>query len=119
MDQRLSRSLRIRHHAEIRHILATGRKYTGNFLILYCLTSPHSELLTRAGFLSPKRLGKAVKRNRLRRWMREIFRRHREKIEGSQQILMMGRTSALHADYQAVHDDFMQLCRKARILPCT
>lgn len=116
MDQCLPRSLRIQRPSEIRHILTRGHKYTGDLLILYCLASSPSQWPTRAGFLSPKRLGKAVKRNRLRRWMREAFRRHRAEIEGSQQILMMGRTSAMDANYQALHDDFLQICRKARLL---
>lgn len=117
MDQSLPKRLRIRQPAEIRHVLTEGCKYIGNFLILFCLPSTHSELPTRAGFLSPKRIGKAVKRNLLRRWMREAFRCHRAEIEGSHQILIMGRTSAIHADYQALHGDFLRLCRKACLLP--
>ncbi len=116
MNQRLPKSLRIQQSAEIRNILKTGRKYTGNHLILYCLP-PAEPAAARAGFLSPKRLGKATRRNRLRRWMREAYRRHREELSGSPQILMMGRTSAMQAGYQALHDDFLQLCRKARLLP--
>ena len=116
MNQRLPRNLRIHEPALIRLILATGRKYTGNLLILFCLPAPDSRLLTRAGFLSPKRIGKAVKRNRVRRQLREIFRRHRTEIAGSQQLLLMGRTSAIGADYRTLTDDFLRLCRKARLL---
>lgn len=117
MNQRLSKSLRIHRSAEIQQILRTGRKYTGNHLILYCLTPTDPDVPVRAGFISPKRLGKAVRRNRLRRWMREAYRRHYTELSGSPQILMMGRTSAMQAGYQALHDDFLLLCRKARLLP--
>ena len=117
MNQRLHRFLRIHRPAEIREILTTGRKYIGNHIILYCLTASSPDAITRAGFLSPKRMGKAVRRNRFRRWVREAFRQHRAGMEGSRHILIMGRTSAINAGYQAVCDDFLRLCRKARLLP--
>jgi ribonuclease P protein component len=116
MNQCLSKSLRIRRGKEIQEILIKGQKYIGNHLILYCASTLTPELPTRAGFLAPKRIGNAVKRNRARRWMREAFRKHRSELKGSSQLLMMGRTSAVHAGYQAVHDDFLRLCRKARLL---
>ncbi|MBI4027508.1 MAG: ribonuclease P protein component [Verrucomicrobia bacterium] len=117
MNQCLPKRLRIRQSDEIRQILTAGRKYTGNHIILYRLPAATSQSPIRAGFLSPKRIGKAVKRNRVRRWMREAFRRHRAEMVGADQILLMGRTSAINAGYQALHNDFLQLCRKARLLP--
>ena len=117
MNQRLPKSLRIHRSAEIRQVLTMGRKYIGNHLILYCLDLPTSQSSTRAGFISPKRIGNAVKRNRLRRQMREVFRRYRAKMRGSQQLLMIGRTSAINATYEALYDDFLRLCQKARLLP--
>ena len=116
MNESLSKSLRIRRGKEIQEILIKGQKYIGNHIILYCAPTPSSEQTTRAGFLSPKRIGKAVRRNRVRRWMREAFRQHRSELSGSTQLLMMGRTSAVNAGYWAVHDDFLKLCRKARLL---
>jgi ribonuclease P protein component len=117
MHQGLPKELRIRESSEIRRILTQGRKYSGTHLILFCLTSSSLDARSRAGFLSPKKIGKAVDRNRVRRWMRETLRRHYEEIKGSHQILMMGRTSAIQAGYQAIHDEFLELCRKARLLP--
>lgn len=115
--ERLPRELRIRRSTTIRQILFKGRKYTGNLLILYCLASEHPEILPQVAFLTPKRMGKATKRNRVRRWMREIFRKHRAEMDASQQIILMGRTSAaLHGTYQSLHDDFLRLGQKARLL---
>ena len=117
MTQRLPRSLRIQEGRQIRQILTTGRKHIGNHLLLYCLASTDAQSLTRAGFLSPKRIGKAVKRNRVRRWMREAFRQHWSEFTGSYQILLMGRPSSINATAVALHDDFLRLCRKAGLLP--
>lgn len=116
MDQRLPKLLRIYQPTEIREILNTGRKYIGNHIILYSLTCLDNHSLTRAGFLSPKRIGNAVKRNQVRRRMREILRKYRNEMINSQRILLMGRTSAIHADFQAIQEDFLRLCRKAKLL---
>jgi ribonuclease P protein component len=116
MNQRLPKSSRIRQSTEIRQILTQGKKYIGNHLILYSLPSPNHEQRTRAGFLSPKKIGKAVMRNKVRRWMREIFRKEFQSLKSSQQLLMMGRTSATTASYQALYTDFCDLCRKARLI---
>ncbi len=116
MNQRLPKSLKIHRSAEIRQILTSGHKHIGNHIIFHVLASNVPEAPTRAGFLSPRRLGKAVKRNLVRRRMREIFRQYRVEMKSSQKILMMGRPSAIHATYQMLHDDFLRLCRKACLL---
>jgi ribonuclease P protein component len=115
--ERLPRKLRIRRSATIRQILTKGQKYTGNLLILYCLASDDPNVMPQVAFLTPRRMGNAAKRNRVRRWMREVFRKHRKQMGASQQIILMGRTSAAaHGTYVALHEDFLRLARKARLL---
>ena len=115
-SERLPRSLRLHSSSAIRQIFAKGRKHVGNHLILFCLASPAPKSSLQAAFLTPNRLGNAVKRNRVRRLMREALRKRHTELIPSQQILLLGRTSAVHATGQAVHDDFMRLCQKARLL---
>ena len=61
-------------------------------------------------------MGKAVQRNRFRRQMKEIFRKQRANLTGASQILIMGRFSAVKADSSMLADDFLKLCRRARLL---
>lgn len=117
MDQSLPRSLRIRQGAEIRQILKNGRRFTGEYLTLICLTASESPGAARAGFLSPRRIGQATTRNRARRRLRELFRTHRAAIRAPTQILFMGRPSTAKASTEALRADFLRLCRKARLLP--
>ena len=117
MNQRLPKTLRVHHGNEIRKILQGGRRHTGTFFTLFCLSEPAAGAPIRAGFLTPKRLGGAVQRNRLRRQMRELFRVHRAELKEGHQILIMGRTSATQPDFSDLREDFLNLCRKARLLP--
>ncbi|MCC7517763.1 MAG: ribonuclease P protein component [Verrucomicrobiae bacterium] len=115
--QSLPRTSRIRQGAEIRRILKNGRRFTGAHLTLICLTTPEAGGATRAGFLSPRRLGPATARNRARRRLRELFRTHRAALRASPQILFMGRPSTATASFEALRADFFRLCRTARLLP--
>ena len=117
MDQSLPRSLRIRQGAEIRQILKNGRRITGEYLTLICLTAPEAPGAARAGFLSPRRIGEATERNRARRRLRELYRTHRAAFRAPHQLLFRGRPSTATASFEALRADFLRLCRKARLLP--
>jgi ribonuclease P protein component len=58
----------------------------------------HSETATVA-FLTPKRLGDATKRTRLRRQMREIYRRHLAIPDESHYLVWVARPPALELPF--------------------
>lgn len=117
MKKCLPKSRLVRNGIEIRKILQQGRKYQGAFFSLFCLSKSTSATCdVRAGFISPKRMGKAVERNRFRRQMREVFREQQWNFKGTHQILIMGRHSALESGFHALTEDFLKLCRRARLL---
>ncbi len=64
---------RIQKSKEYRQVYDTGRKVTKSNFVAFCLRRPDSEP-TRVGFTTPRALGKAVLRNRVRRRIREAVR---------------------------------------------
>ncbi|MDD2709340.1 MAG: ribonuclease P protein component [Verrucomicrobiae bacterium] len=115
--ERLPGFLRIGRSSTIREIITKGRKHVGRHLILYCLPPLPQDSESRAAFLSPRRIGPATRRNRVRRWLREIYRRHRAELDSSIQIVLMGRaSSASNTSYQDLQEDFLRLCGKARLI---
>ena|GEM_PF-324356 len=64
---------RIRKRKEFRLVYDTGRKLSKRSFVAFCLHR-QDEAPTRAGFTTPRALGKACKRNRLRRRVREAVR---------------------------------------------
>jgi ribonuclease P protein component len=66
----VQRDLRLRHAADFERLWAKGQRFHHQMLLLGILPNglPHN----RYGFVTGKRIGKAVTRNRLRRQLREI-----------------------------------------------
>jgi ribonuclease P protein component len=70
----------------------------------------------RAGFITSRQLGGAVVRNRVRRRLREIVRRHQHEVRKSFWFVIVARKAAATASYGALEDEWLRLARRASIL---
>ncbi|RMF60217.1 MAG: ribonuclease P protein component [Calditrichaeota bacterium] len=68
----LPRSVMIKRSIEIKTVLDQGNKKTGKSVNVFVINSPSRRL----AIIVPKRIGNAVKRNRMKRLIREIYRTH-------------------------------------------
>jgi len=68
---------------------------------------PHS----RFGFSIKKELGSAVVRNRIRRRLREIVRRHRTEIPAGWDIVIHPKSSTAKAVFAALGEDLLRLLK--------
>jgi ribonuclease P protein component len=70
----------------------------------------------RAGFITSRRLGSAVVRNRVRRRLREIVRKHQHHLQQDFWIVIIARGDAASMSYRALEDEWLRLARRASIL---
>ena len=70
----------------------------------------------RAGFITSRRVGGAVTRNRIRRRLREIVRHHQHELVGNSWIVLIASRRAADATYQALEDEWLRLAKRASIL---
>jgi ribonuclease P protein component len=70
----------------------------------------------RAGFVTSRRLGGAVVRNRVRRRLREIVRQHQHELREGFWIVLVARSDAAKANYQQLEQEWLRLARRASIL---
>jgi ribonuclease P protein component len=70
----------------------------------------------RAGFVASRRIGGAVVRNRVRRRLREIVRKHQHELRGGFGIVLVARRDAAIANYRALEHEWLRLARRASIL---
>lgn len=101
--------------AEFSRVRIDGKAQRGGLLILGVLETGGTEAF-RAGFVTSKRLGGAVVRNRVRRRLREIVRRHQREIRAGIEIVAIARPAAGRATYAALEDEWLRLARRAFIL---
>ena len=58
----------------------------------------------------------AVRRSRVKRLLRESYRRHRAELAPRTALILVGRKAAVAAKCQEVERAYLALCRKAGIL---
>ena len=106
---------RLTRSAEFLRVRQEGAAQRGSLLTLGIL-NPAAPGGFRAGFVTSKRIGEAVARNRVRRRLREIVRRHQHRIAPAVWIVMIARPAAAKATYQQLEDEWLRLAKRASIL---
>ncbi len=84
---RLPRTRVLKKSLEIRDVLTTGVRIPGKNLNLFTKTANGKQFAV----LTPKRVGNAVKRNKMKRLIREIYRTHPEWFDNMKVIVFVKR----------------------------
>jgi ribonuclease P protein component len=112
---KFSRSARLSRSSEFRLVKASGKSWTGKYLVLAILMRDTEEP-TRIGIIATKRLGNAVSRNQVRRRIREIFRLNQHRIKKGFWVVTIARLSAAKAAFDELQRDWLRLVERASIL---
>jgi ribonuclease P protein component len=109
----IARDLRLRRPSEFERVRRRGASWSTPDLVLVML--PNDLGQNRYGFAVGRRVGKAVKRNRVKRWMREAVRRHHLRLAPGHDMVFIarGRMSEPDASYQRVADSVRILTERA------
>ncbi len=104
---------KITKKAEVEKLAKTGKRLASVFFIIKY--KPNSLDLSRwIIIVSTKVSKKAVKRNRLRRQIKEIIRIGLLEDNINSDIMIVAKDNALNADFSALKDDLLQLYKKLK-----
>lgn len=108
---------RLTRSAEFLRVKNEGTAARGAMMILGVLQTEVNEATRfRTGFVTSKRIGAAVVRNRVRRRLREIVRRHQHDLRSGIWLVVIARAAAARADYSQLEDEWLRLARRTFIL---
>lgn len=110
----LDKARRIRKNNEYRLVYKHGKYEVGKLCVVYRM--PVAKQPTRIGFVTGKKVGCAVERNRARRLMKEVYRLHQHKLREGYAIVIVGRAYLAKATYAEAEQEIMNLFRKLKLL---
>jgi ribonuclease P protein component len=113
---RFPKSRRLTLDSEFQRVRREGSSVRGGTLTLGVLKNAEPNAPVRAGFITSRRVGRAVVRNRTRRRLREIFRKHQHEISSGVWIVTIASARAARETSHALEDEWLRLVRRASIL---
>ena len=106
-----SSALKLNHI--FRRLYATSG-HTNGYLVLYARRNRTNT--NRVGVTVSKKLGHAVVRNRVRRRLREVYRRNETRFSPGWDIVVVARSRCITADFGKLTQAYLSLAEKAGIL---
>jgi ribonuclease P protein component len=101
--------------SQFARVRTEGQNVRGRLLILGFLRTEGTERF-QAGFVTSKRIGGAVVRNRVRRRLRDIVRTQQGRLREGFWFVVIARPAAARASYRALKDEWLRLAARASIL---
>jgi ribonuclease P protein component len=86
--RRLSRS------GEFERVYREGRSYASRHLVIYCFPRSDGDGAPRLGLSVGRKLGGAVERNRIKRWLREAFWARADQLDDGYDFVIVARPAA-------------------------
>lgn len=94
--------MKLRRRAEFTRVYEQGRRFRGRFMT--CFALPNELGSARLGISASQKIGNAVARNRAKRLVRELFRRHKP-LTGID-IVVIPRREMLDASWPKIEADY-------------
>lgn len=110
----MQRRLRLRHARDFQRLRQQGQvKRHPTMVFSY---APNDLSHNRYGFITPKRLGNAVKRNRIRRQVREAVRLLHPRLTQGYDIVLIVRLPLMGQPFHKIQRIVSELCDRAGLV---
>ena len=116
-DLSLPKARRLTRTSEFDRVRSEGKVWRGGLIKLAVTPSPiPDEKGMRVGIIASRKVGSSVVRNRVRRRLREIVRKHQKEIIGGVWLVAIVSARAARATYRELEDEWLRLTSRASIL---
>ncbi len=109
----MKHTVSLKQNHEFRRLYHKGKSAVSPYFAIYCRRTGRPE--SRLGITTGVKLGHAVKRNFVRRRIRELYRTNESKFSPGYDIVVVARTRAIFGRYAELERSFLQLMKKLGI----
>ena len=109
----MKHTIPLKQNHEFRRLYSKGKSAVSPYFVVYCRKTGRPA--SRLGITTGVKLGNAVKRNRARRRIRELYRTREEKLLPGYDIVIVARTRVIYGRYGELVRCFDQQMKKLEI----
>lgn len=106
----MKHTVSLKQNHEFRRLYHKGKSAVSPYFAVYCRKTGRP--CSRLGITTGVKLGNAVKRNFVRRRIRELYRTNEEKLLPGYDVVVVARTRAIFGRYADLERSFLQLMKK-------
>ena len=106
----MKHTVALKQNHEFRRLYSKGKSAVSPYFAIYCRKTKRPN--RRLGITTGLKLGNAVKRNRARRRIRELYRTNESRLLPGYDIVVVARTRVIYGSYGELERSFLQLMRK-------
>jgi ribonuclease P protein component len=111
----MEKTVPLKKNYEFVHIYKKGKFYAGKYITLYILKSAYVKNVSginRLGITANKKVGNSVKRNRVKRLIRESYRFYEDFVAAGLDIVFVARSNEILPEYSDISKEMKFLLKK-------
>ncbi len=105
---------KVKKNYEFKKMYKEGRYYAEEYLVMYIMKSKLD--YNKVGFSVSKKIGNSVKRNRVKRLLRENYRLFHHKLKIGYTIIFTGRQKSSEASFWDIQKNMVSTFKRAKLL---
>ena len=111
----MKKKYRIKKNEEFQEVFKRGKSYANRQFVVYILVKEEQKHL-RIGLSVSKKIGKAVTRNRIKRYIRQVFHELKPHLKANIDYVIIARKPAADMNYHEVKKSLIHVLKIARVL---
>ena len=109
----MDKQSKIRKNRVFKRVYSRGKYYAEEYLVLYLLKN--GDINNSVGYSVSKKVGNSVVRNRVKRLMKENYRRISEGLKTGYYIVFTARVKSKNADFYDIEKSMIRSLKRAKL----